>query len=169
MHRSGDGKSAENRILSTFLNETDGLTTTTGDRVLVIGATNRPSTLDAALLRPGRFDKVIYVPPPDYSGRVKFLETLLQQMGKVEDLTKIDILHLAKGEISGKLTGAEIAGAMREAAARCLRESLLEKRSTPRELTTTDLENALLKVNPLLGNDLIVDEYDRFERTRRLN
>ncbi|GAX20211.1 hypothetical protein FisN_12Hh056 [Fistulifera solaris] len=54
------GHSAEARVLSTFLNEMDGVDGSWQDGVLVLGATNRPWTLDAALMRPGRFDKIIY-------------------------------------------------------------------------------------------------------------
>ena len=64
----GRGTSAEARVLSTFLNEMDGVDGSVADGVLVLGATNRPSVLDAALLRPGRFDKVIYAPPPRPGG-----------------------------------------------------------------------------------------------------
>jgi SpoVK/Ycf46/Vps4 family AAA+-type ATPase len=167
MNRSGGGASAESRVLSTFLNETDGLTTSKGDRVLVIGATNRPSTLDAALLRPGRFDKVIYVPPPDYDGRLAFIKSLLQQMGTLQDVHETDLRQLASHEVSGKMTGAEISGAVREAAARFLRESLTEG-NTPK-LKAEDLEKALRDVKPLLMDDQILEEYAAFERSRKFH
>jgi SpoVK/Ycf46/Vps4 family AAA+-type ATPase len=68
-HGMGRGSSAEARVLSTFLNEMDGIDGSTKDGVLVLGATNRPSVLDAALMRPGRFDRVVYVPQPDEVAR----------------------------------------------------------------------------------------------------
>ena len=60
------------RILSSFLTEMDGLELAQG--VLVMGATNRPQALDAALIRPGRFDVLLYVPPPDEAGRLQALQ-----------------------------------------------------------------------------------------------
>ena len=62
----------QERVLSTLLNEMDGIEAATG--VLVVGATNRPNALDAALMRPGRFDEIIYVPPPDEQARLKILQ-----------------------------------------------------------------------------------------------
>ncbi len=59
------------RLLSTLLTEMDGLELSTG--VLVLAATNRPGALDPALLRPGRFDALLYVPPPDEAGRLEAL------------------------------------------------------------------------------------------------
>lgn len=67
---------AEARVLSTFLNEMDGVDASTEVGVLVLGAMNRPTTLDAALLRPGLFDSIICVPPPDEEGRKSILEML---------------------------------------------------------------------------------------------
>ena len=68
-HGMGRGSYAEARVLSTFLNEMDGVDGSTKDGVLVLGATNRPNVLDAALMRPGRFDRVVHVPQPDEVAR----------------------------------------------------------------------------------------------------
>ena len=59
----------EARVMSTFLNEMDGLDTKKDDGVLVLAATNRPNVLDEALLRAGRFERRVYVGPPDGEGR----------------------------------------------------------------------------------------------------
>ena len=67
----GDSHVTE-RVISQLLTELDGLEILTN--VLVIGATNRPDIIDAALLRPGRFDRLLYVPPPDYDSRIKIIE-----------------------------------------------------------------------------------------------
>lgn len=61
----------QSRVLSTFLNEMDGVEMAEG--VLVVAATNRPDLLDAALLRPGRFDKLIHVPLPDLEARAAII------------------------------------------------------------------------------------------------
>ena len=168
MNRSGGGASPESRVLSTFLNETDGLTSKEGDNVLVIGATNRPCTLDAALLRPGRFDKVIYVPPPDFDGRVAILENQLQQMTNTKNSLHLDIHHLASDEVTGKLTGAEIVGALREAATKHLRESLAADKTFTPKMKEENVERALRAVKPLLSNQEVLDEYTEFEK-RRVN
>jgi SpoVK/Ycf46/Vps4 family AAA+-type ATPase len=123
------GSSAEARVLSTFLNEMDGVDGGSWkDGVLVLGATNRPWTLDAALLRPGRFDKVIYVPPPDLVGRRSILELQCRHwMTTVDgeiDTAGVDLDLLASDAITGHMTGAEIVGACREAAMRCFRETV---------------------------------------------
>lgn len=60
------------RLLSALLTEMDGLELATG--VMVVGATNKPSALDSALVRPGRFDVVLFVPPPDAAGRLEALQ-----------------------------------------------------------------------------------------------
>ncbi|KAL7463630.1 hypothetical protein ACHAXS_003987 [Conticribra weissflogii] len=143
----GRGVSAEARVLSTFLNEMDGVDGSVEDGVLVLGATNRPGTLDAALLRPGRFDRVIYVPPPDEAGRksilmmecTKWHDSLFsyctsdnqnenqnalidRRSSSIENYFDLDFL--ASEAISGSMTGAEIVGACRETAVKVLREMM---------------------------------------------
>src|SRR5881628_2839530 len=60
------------RVISQLLTELDGLEILTN--VIVIGATNRPDIVDAALLRPGRFDRILYVPPPDRDSRIQIIK-----------------------------------------------------------------------------------------------
>jgi SpoVK/Ycf46/Vps4 family AAA+-type ATPase len=138
------GSSAEARVLSTFLNEMDGVDGGSWkDGVLVLGATNRPWTLDAALLRPGRFDKVIYVPPPDWEGRRSILElqcrhwmpttTVDDDVDAVVAKEPLDLDLLASEAVTGHMTGAEIVGACREAAMRCFRETVENEKSSEGE------------------------------------
>ena len=168
MNRTGGGASPESRVLSTFLNETDGLTSTGNDYVLVIGATNRPCTLDAALLRPGRFDKVIYVPPPDFEGRVAIIARKLRQISDEEDRLAFDVHRLAGDEISGKLTGAEIEGAIRQFVIQHLLESLLPDNTPTHKMKAENLEHFLRAVRPLLSTPGILEEFNTFE-TNRVN
>ena len=86
------GTSAEGRVLSTFLNEMDGVDARATDGVLVLGATNRPSQLDAALLRPGRFDNIIYVPPPDKEGRRAIIDMFCQIMRILKSRRRLTLL-----------------------------------------------------------------------------
>ena len=120
------GHSAEARTLSTFLNEMDGVDGSLDDGVMVLGATNRPETIDRALLRPGRFDKVIHVPPPDFIGRRALLELQCRGWSTEEPL---DYDYLAGENVTGGMTGAELVGACREAAMKVFHESLLQEQT----------------------------------------
>jgi len=152
----GRSSSAESRVLSTFLNEMDGVDASKDDGVLVMGATNRPFVLDAALMRPGRFDQVIYVPPPDKHARKEILEIQCRRWDEerhssssssplrcssnynsaVNPKTIINVEYLADDTISGGMTGAEIVGACREAAMMALREAMYQEQ-TQNLVTTT--------------------------------
>lgn len=163
--------SAEARVLSTFLNEMDGVDASQEDGVLVLAATNRPATLDAALLRPGRFDIIIYVPPPDEEGRKSMLEMQCHRWNcrtckTTEGTPYVDVNFLASDSVTGSMTGAEIMGACREAAMRALRKSLQgESQDTPL-MKHVYLEESLRNVKPLLSNKHIVEEYTRFKTQR---
>lgn len=113
----GGGSDAGLRLLSTLLTEMDGMELATG--VLVLAATNRPSSLDSALLRPGRFDVLLFVPPPDCQGRLQVLQLHTRGMPLADD---VDLQALA--ECTDNFTGAELAGICREAAIAALREDL---------------------------------------------
>jgi SpoVK/Ycf46/Vps4 family AAA+-type ATPase len=167
-------KSAEARVLSTFLNEMDGVDASQDDGVLVLGATNRPSTLDAALLRPGRFDNIIYVPPPDVEGRRALLERQWRGWGSKTSpsdndtgAADVDIDLLASDAVTGSMTGAELLGACREAAMRAMRDCLEsgESQNVPR-MQQVYLEEAFRNVKPLLSNKHVLQEYTRFETQR---
>jgi SpoVK/Ycf46/Vps4 family AAA+-type ATPase len=87
--------------------------------VLLLAATNRPGALDPALLRPGRLDVQLYVPPPDAQGRRAILSLHTAGMPLAAD---VDLDSLADSCLH--LTGAELAGLCREAALAALREDL---------------------------------------------
>ncbi|CAM9610034.1 unnamed protein product [Ectocarpus sp. 13 AM-2016] len=122
-NRGGGGKgsasSAESRVLATFLTEMDGVGSLKGDGVVVVGATNRPEAVDRALLRPGRFDQVVYAPLPEEDARRQIFEVHTKRMAV--DREDVDFLRLA-GVTKG-LTGAEIEGVCREAAMSAIREA----------------------------------------------
>ncbi|RLE59132.1 MAG: AAA family ATPase, partial [Thermoprotei archaeon] len=86
--------------------------------VVVIGATNRPDIIDPALLRPGRFDRIIYVPPPDLKARVEILKVHTRNMPLAEDVNLEEIARKTEG-----YTGADLAALCREAAITALREA----------------------------------------------
>ncbi|KAK0111390.1 AAA+-type ATPase [Cadophora gregata] len=90
-------------VLTTLLNEMDGIETLKG--VTVLAATNQPQALDLALLRPGRFDKLLYVAPPDLEGRKEILRVRKRTMDMADD---VDISRLA--ELTDGYSGAELVG-----------------------------------------------------------
>ncbi|CAH9096598.1 unnamed protein product [Cuscuta epithymum] len=105
------------RLLSTLLTEMDGLEQMKG--ILVLAATNRPQAIDAALMRPGRFDLVLYVPPPDLEARCEILRVHTRSMKLDAD---VDIRQVA--ENMDLYTGAELEGLCREAGIVALREDI---------------------------------------------
>jgi len=108
----GDSQVTE-RIISQLLTEMDGLEEL--EDVVVLAATNRPDMLDPALLRPGRFDRLIYVPPPDKEARRKIFEVHTRGMPLGEDVSLDELAERTEG-----YTGADIAALCREAAMRVL-------------------------------------------------
>ena len=163
-----NNNSAEARVLSTFLNEMDGVDGSWEDGVLVLGATNRPWTLDAAVLRPGRFDKVIYVPPPDFCGRRSILEMQYrkwQSASLIRDDEFFDLGFLASDSVSGRMTGAEIVGACRETAMHAIRRALAGGDDLPM-VTYQCLLEALQSVKPLLSDEFVMSEYQAFALER---
>ncbi|KAK4841214.1 hypothetical protein QYF36_000852 [Acer negundo] len=105
------------RLLSTLLTEMDGLEQAKG--ILVLAATNRPHAIDAALMRPGRFDLVLYVPPPDLEARYEILRVHTRNMKVGDD---VDLRGIA--EDTELFTGAELEGLCREAGIVALRENI---------------------------------------------
>ncbi|TRM82908.1 AAA family ATPase, partial [Sulfolobus sp. A20-N-G8] len=105
------------RIVNQLLAEMDGIEKL--ENVVVIAATNRPDILDPALLRPGRFEKLIYVPPPDKKARIEILKVHTRNIVIGEDVSLEEIAERTDG-----YTGADLAALVREAAMRASRESM---------------------------------------------
>jgi len=105
------------RVVNTILAEMDGLEEL--QSVVVIGATNRPNLIDPALLRPGRFDELIYVPVPDEAGRRRILGIHVTDMPLAED---VDLDAIAAR--TDRFTGADLEDLVRRAGLTALRESL---------------------------------------------
>jgi len=123
--RRGDsgGGGGGDRLLSQLLTELDGVGSSgggaRGGRVVVVGATNRPDVLDAALTRPGRMDRMIYVGLPDEEGRRGIFEIGLAGKDRHED---VDVSTLACDKVSKGYTGAEIIALCRDAALHAIGE-----------------------------------------------
>lgn len=115
----GDAHVTE-RVISQLLTELDGLEKL--ENVVVIGATNRPDLVDPALLRPGRFDRLVLAPAPDENARLEILKIHTKSMPLGKDVN----LKLLAKEIGG-YSGSDIAALCREAAMRVLRKDIKGK------------------------------------------
>ena len=124
------------RMVNTILSEMDGLEELRG--VVVIGATNRPDLMDPALLRPGRFDEVVLVPPPDENARKDILKVHVEHMALDDD---VKIKELAK-KTEG-YTGADIEVLCRKAGMIALHEDMNIQKVSYRHFKA-----ALKKINP---------------------
>jgi transitional endoplasmic reticulum ATPase len=141
--KSGEGDSqVTERVVSQLLTEMDGLEELKG--VVVLGATNRPDIIDEALLRPGRFDKLLRIPPPDKEGRVEILKIHTKKKPLAKD---VDIAKLA--ELTEGYTGAELAAAANAASIAAIKQYVKvhgkDAETAPGELTITmrDFEEAI--------------------------
>lgn len=120
------------QTLNQLLIEMDGFANDTG--IIVIGATNRADMLDPALLRPGRFDRQVYIELPDLSGRREILDLYAK---KIKVGSDVDLMNLARGTTG--FSGADLENLLNEAA-------LLAVRNGRTEIATTDVEEARDKI-----------------------
>jgi transitional endoplasmic reticulum ATPase len=151
---NGDSHVTE-RVISQLLTELDGLEVLTN--VMVIAATNRPDIIDPALLRPGRFDRLLYVPPPDRDSRIQIIKIHIKKKPLTEE---INIEELAKH--TDGYTGADIASLMSTAVMLALRDHIT-KYKDPKEadnhakelkVNMRHLEEAMKKIRPLSTQEL---------------
>ncbi|PWW72494.1 AAA-domain-containing protein [Tuber magnatum] len=112
----GGGGGGKANVLTTLLNEMDGIEVLKG--VTILAATNRPELIDPALLRPGRLDTILYVGPPDLPAREQILQI---KTGKMSISTDVDLSHLA--EATEGFSGAEVVSICDEAIHYAMRES----------------------------------------------
>ena len=128
----GGGHDEREQTLNQLLVEMDGFASNEG--VIVMAATNRQDILDPALLRPGRFDRQIYVGLPDIRGREEILKVHARKKPLAEDASLSDLAKATAG-----FTGADLENLLNEAA-------LLAARSDKRFITMADLHEAMMKV-----------------------
>ena len=136
----GDNRVTE-RVISQILTEIDGLLSL--QNIVVIAATNRPDMIDPAILRPGRFDRRVYVPPPDHDARLKILQIKTKEM----PLEKVKIEDLAK-KLQG-YSGADIDAICREAAINALR-----KDPETQKVTAADFEKVMTDIVPSITPEM---------------
>ncbi|CAD7973071.1 unnamed protein product [Amoebophrya sp. A120] len=134
--RSSEGTSSSERVVNQMLTEMDGMNSRRD--VFVIAATNRPDIIDPAMLRPGRLDRLLYVPLPDESGRREILKSLTRRSPLSAD---IDFEQIA-GKTTG-FTGADLGALCREATIRAMKVYLMklneiEAEEVAKEKNSTD-------------------------------
>ena len=130
------------RVISQLLTEMDGLVTL--NDIVVIAATNRPDMVDSAVLRPGRFDRIIYVPEPDEKSRRLIFDIYTKEM-PIENDVDLDLLTSKTKYYSG----ADIESLCREAAMHTLRRDL-----SAQKVTMKDFTEALSEVGPSVTPDM---------------
>jgi transitional endoplasmic reticulum ATPase len=140
------------RVVNTILSEMDGLEEL--QNVVVIGATNRPTLIDPALLRPGRFDELIYVGTPDTAGRRRILAIHTRNMPLAED---VDLEKIAQR--TDRFTGADLEDLVRRAGLTALRRGL-----DIGKVTMADFEVALSETRASVTPEML-EEYDRIQET----
>jgi len=138
---SDDGAASEH-VISQLLTEMDGIEALVN--VVVIGASNRPDMIDPAILRPGRFDRLIFVPPPDHATRLQILKIHTRNMPLAEGVDIDQITSQAAG-----YSGADLEAVCREAGLISLRRNIETK-----SVTMEDFHDALEEVKPSITADM---------------
>jgi transitional endoplasmic reticulum ATPase len=137
--RSDMRGSASKMLINQFLNELDGIQSS-NDGVLVLGATNTPWHLDTAFRRPGRFDQIIFVQPPDDRGREEIIKILLKE----KPVKKIDFKAIAKH--TEEFSGADLKAVIDRTIEQKLRDSF--KEGIPKPIEDSDLIKAAKSIKP---------------------
>ena len=146
------------RVVSQLLTELDGIESLHG--VVVLAATNRADMIDTALLRPGRFDKIILVPLPDKEGRRKILEINTKEIPVIREpmtngMKNLDYVDIEKiAEVTDGMSGADVAAIANTAVSLVIHEFLdkypdqkeAEKQATEAKVTMRHFEEAVRKV-----------------------
>ncbi|MGW0946911.1 ATP-dependent zinc metalloprotease FtsH [Streptomyces sp. NPDC002623] len=144
---SVSGHDEREQTLNQILTEMDGFSGSEG--VIVIAATNRADILDPALTRPGRFDRVVNVSPPDRAGRAAILAIHTREIPLAADVDLVQVARTTPG-----MTGADLANLANEAA-------LLAVKRGQEQVTASDLSEALEKVQLGAERTLVMPEEDR--------
>jgi transitional endoplasmic reticulum ATPase len=144
------------RVVAQLLAEMDGVKAL--ENVVVIAATNRPDLVDPALLRPGRFDRIIYVPPPDFRARLEILLIHTKATPLAKDVDLEELARRTEG-----YSGADLELLVREATFLALREDINAK-----EVSMRHFEEALKKVRPSVTPDMLKFYEAWLEKARQL-
>ncbi|MEM3848085.1 MAG: AAA family ATPase, partial [Metallosphaera sp.] len=146
------GDSVTPRLLSLMLSEIDGLHSDEG--VIIVGSTNVPQTLDKALLRAGRFDKLIFIGPPSKQARVEILKVHCGGKPLAQD---VDLNKIA--EMTERYSGADLANICQEAARKVAVEALESKKD--RKITMQDFTEIIQRYKPSITLQML-EEFEKF-------
>jgi transitional endoplasmic reticulum ATPase len=130
------------RVISQLLTEMDGIVAL--EDIVVIAATNRPDIVDPAVLRPGRFDRLIYVPEPDEKSRVQIFKIHTKNMPLAKDVNLTELVAMTKN-----YTGADIEALCRESAMHALRRDVNAK-----EVAMMNFQETIKKTGPSITPDM---------------
>lgn len=144
---TGEGSDVMNRVVNQLLSSMDGVESMEG--VIVVAATNRPEMIDPALLRSGRFERVLHIPPPD----IDSIKAILKIHSEPMPLGKFKIEDLAPQLVN--YTGADIEAICREAA-------LISMRADKKSVSKKHFEEAIKRVRPTITDEMM-DYYNRME------
>ena len=163
--RGTDVNRVTDRLINQLLTEMDGIQENSG--VVVIAATNRPDIIDPALLRPGRFDRLILVPAPDEKARLEIFKVHTRRVPLAGDVSLEELAKRTEG-----YTGADIEAVVREAAMIAMRRALQEGIIRPGmkadeirgkvKVTMKDFESALKKIGPSVSEETM-DYYRKIQ------
>jgi transitional endoplasmic reticulum ATPase len=170
----GSDSNVTERVISQLLTELDGLEVLSN--VIIIAATNRPDIIDPALLRPGRFDRLLYVPPPDKESRLQILKIHTSKKPLAQDVVLDTLANQTEG-----YTGADIAALASAAVMLALREHI-DKYKDPKEAETAkselkvhmkNFEEAMKKIRPLSKHEIetyknIAEQFGRPATTKEV-
>lgn len=156
---AGSDSHVTERVISQLLTELDGLEILTN--VVVIASTNRPDIIDPALLRPGRFDRLLYVAPPDDESRTQIFSIHTKKKPLADDVKIKDLVEKTKG-----YTGADIAALASAAVMLALREHITkykdpkeaEDKKNELKITMHHFEEAMKKIRPLSVQEISMYE-----------
>ncbi|MEK6906967.1 MAG: AAA family ATPase, partial [Nanoarchaeota archaeon] len=147
---SETGTKVIDQMVNTLLAEIDGLQEL--NDVIVIAATNRPDIVDPALLRPGRFDRLLLIPPSNKQGRLDIFRIHTRNMPLAKDVNLDEFSKMTEGYV-----GSDIESVCREAGLLALRDDIKAK-----EVAKKHFEIAIKKVNPSVSPELM-DKYKEVE------
>ena len=151
----GSDSHVTERVISQLLTELDGLEVLTN--VIIIGATNRPDIIDAALLRPGRFDRLLYVPPPSKESRIQIFKIHTSKKPLADDVDIVSLANQTEG-----YTGADIAALASAAVMLALREHIAKYKDPKQadrakgelKIHMKHFEEAMKKIRPLSKQEI---------------
>ena len=141
--RSSESTGVEDKVLCQLLNEMDGIEGK--GKVIIFGATNRPDILDKALIRPGRFDRLIYIPPPDEISREEIFKICFKNMKLEKDINYHDLA--IKSQF---FSGADIAKVAREAGMLAIADDI-----NCEYISTKYILQSIESTKPLINKEMI--------------